>query len=325
MKVDRQKVVQIGFGPIGRAVARAVVDAPDMELVGVVDTAPSVAGKEVGALLRREALEGMAVAARLRDLKGVRGAVAVQATRSRFPEVLEQIGELVDRRIPVVSTCEELIAAEVRWPRESADLERRCARKGVRVLPAGANPGFLMDLLPLVLTGMCVRVKKLRATRRVDTAKRRPALQEKTGAGLSAAQFNRRARRGEVGHVGLRDSLLWIVDQLGEEGPVSRETIRPVIAERTVKGEKRVVRKGEVAGSHQVVRAYSRDRKRVIATLDLTMAFGLREPFDEIRIDGDPPVLLRFEGGVNGDRATVGSVLSAVRRVRSLPPGFGVA
>jgi hypothetical protein len=322
---NRQKVILIGFGPIGRAVGREVADAPDLRLVGVVDPAPGLAGKEVGALLRRDSLSGMSVRARVSELRSVRGSIAVQATRSRFPEVVPQIRDLVDRKIAVVSTCEELIAAEVRWPRAAADLQRRCLRKGVRVLPAGANPGFLMDILPLVLTRMCVRVKKLSVVRRVDTRTRRAALQEKTGAGLSPAEFRRRARDGEVGHVGLRDSLLWVMDQLAEGGPVSRETIRPVIAERTVKGEKRVVRKGEVAGSHQLVRAYSTGRKRVIATLDLTMAFGLRRPFDEIKIEGDPPVHLRAEGGVSGDRATVGVLLSAVRRVRSLPPGFGVA
>jgi 4-hydroxy-tetrahydrodipicolinate reductase len=61
----------------------------------------------------------------------------------------------------------------------------------------------------------------------------------------------------------------------------------------------------------------------VVATLDLTMVHGLEDAYDEIRIAGDPPAVLRFEGGLPGDRATVGAVLAAIRWVESAPPGLG--
>jgi 4-hydroxy-tetrahydrodipicolinate reductase len=52
------------------------------------------------------------------------------------------------------------------------------------------------------------------------------------------------------------------------------------------------------------------------------MSIGLGNPYDEIVIDGDPPIRLRIEGGVPGDRATVGMVLSTIRQARDARPGL---
>ena len=61
-----------------------------------------------------------------------------------------------------------------------------------------------------------------------------------------------------------------------------------------------------------------------MALFDLKMAFGLPKPHDEVRIEGDPPIRFRCEGGISGDRATVGAVLSGIRYAPEAPPGFQV-
>ncbi|MGQ0721999.1 MAG: dihydrodipicolinate reductase, partial [Candidatus Eiseniibacteriota bacterium] len=84
------------------------------------------------------------------------------------------------------------------------------------------------------------------------------------------------------------------------------------------------LRRGDVSGVHQTVVARSQSGRRVVASLDLRMEYGLADPHDEIRIDGDPSFRVRVEGGVPGDRATVGAVLSAIRYVPEASPGLGV-
>jgi 4-hydroxy-tetrahydrodipicolinate reductase len=77
-----------------------------------------------------------------------------------------------------------------------------------------------------------------------------------------------------------------------------------------------------VLGVRHTVDARDREGKvRVSARLE--MQFGHPDPGDEIKVAGDPPLNLRFEGGISGDRATVGSVLTGLRWSRQAPAGLG--
>ncbi len=316
------RVVTLGLGPIGRAVTREIVGASDLKLVAAVDPAPNLVGRDLGDLLRDERAAGMRVLPHLDALGRRKADVAVHMAASRFGPALAHLKDLVQRRLSVVSTCEELIAAPYRWRRETAALDRAAREAGVSILATGINPGFLMDLLPAALTNVCVDVTSVRVTRHVDTSKRRAALQAKTGAGISLAEFRRRSREGTVGHVGLRDSLIFLMNHLPIEGEVGEETLRPIVAARRIRRGRTNIEKGHVAGVHQVVRAHDASG-RSVAVFDLRMAYGLKNAHDEIVVRGDPPIRSRFEGGISGDRATVGAVLSTIRFASDAPPGFG--
>ncbi|MBZ0266910.1 dihydrodipicolinate reductase, partial [bacterium] len=277
------KIMVVGLGPIGRAVAREIADADDLVLAAAVDPAPELAGRDLGELIGRKSAKGISVA---RDPRGVsrRGAkAAVHAASSRFPGAVPLLRDLVGAGFDVVSTCEELIAARVRWPAKARSLDRECRRLDRRILLGGINPGYLMDVLPVSLASACTEVRSIRIERHVDTAKRRSALQRKTGAGLPVAEFRRRARNGAIGHVGLLDSAWYVLDRLGLVADDVRETIRPIVAKSAIRRSGLVVPAGSTAGVHQVVRA--RDaRGKTVALLDLKMAAGLADPHDAVRI-----------------------------------------
>jgi 4-hydroxy-tetrahydrodipicolinate reductase len=317
------RVVVLGLGPIGRAVALEILQDPGMELVAAVDPAPDFAGRTVHELLRVKSKNPLKISPTTASMRDLDFDVAVHMAGSRFLDVAPQLAELVSRKVHVVSTCEELIAASVRWPREATDLDRAARDNGVAVLPAGVNPGFLMDLLPSAIANACVSIRSIHVTRHVDTSKRRSALQLKTGAGLTRAEFMRRAREKTVGHVGLRDSLLFLLDHVPLRAEPSEETIRPILAEKTIGRGALRIPKGQVAGVHQRVVARDPRSRKTVAVYDLKMALNLKNPHDEIRIAGDPPIHLRIEGGIHGDRATVGMVLSTIRAIRDARPGLG--
>ena len=78
------------------------------------------------------------------------------------------------------------------------------------MLGTGVNPGFVMDALPITLTGVCERVDAIRVDRIQDARIRRLPFQQKIGAGLTREQFQRKvderqraARR--PGGIGLDD------------------------------------------------------------------------------------------------------------------------
>jgi 4-hydroxy-tetrahydrodipicolinate reductase len=217
-----------------------------------------------------------------------------------------------------------MIAAPWRWPKEARALDRAAREAGVAVLGTGVNPGFVMDLLPAALANVCVGVRRVHVARHVDTSTRRGALQAKTGAGITTAEFRRRKKEGSIGHVGLRDSLIFLVNHLPLDGDVGEETLRPILAAKEIRKGRVRIAKGAVAGVHQTVKATAPGTRRVVVSFDLKMAFGLEDPHDLIRFDGDPPIRMRIEGGVPGDRATVGAVLSTLRFAEDAPPGLGV-
>ncbi|HET9886486.1 MAG TPA: dihydrodipicolinate reductase [bacterium] len=317
------RVVVLGLGPIGRAVALEILRDPTMKLVGAVDPLPDLAGRDLSEVLGVSGPRGVQVSSAIAFLKGVRFDIAVHMAGSRFLDVAPLLADLVSRQAHVVSTSEELIAAAVRWPAEAAALDQLARENGVAVLPAGVNPGFVMDLLPSGIANACVTVRSIQVTRHVDTSKRRAALQAKTGAGLTRTEFVRRARAGTIGHVGLRDSLLFLLDHLPLQAEASEETIRPILATKAIGKGKSRIEKGQVAGVHQRVVARMPGTRKTVAVYDLKMARDLKNPHDEIRIDGDPPVHVRIEGGIHGDRATVGMVLSTIRAIREARPGLG--
>jgi 4-hydroxy-tetrahydrodipicolinate reductase len=313
----RLKICLLGLGPIGRAVATEILNAPDLRLAAVVDPAPDLAGRPVAELLRDDRAGRLTVSESLARVRSRPDAVA-HLSASRFPVAARQLGAALALGAPIVSTCEELIAARWRWPRPAGRLDRAARDAGLAILPCGVNPGFVMDLLPAALANVMVEVRSVRVSRHVDTAKRRVALQRKTGVGITPAEFRARAAEGTVGHVGLRDSLVFLVQHLPVNAAVGDERLRPIL-QRQSGGR---VPKGRVLGVHQTVRAAD-PSGRTVASLDLKMAFGLADPVDEIRFRGDPSMTVQIVGGLAGDRATVGSVLASLRWSPHAPAGLG--
>jgi 4-hydroxy-tetrahydrodipicolinate reductase len=230
------------------------------------------------------------------------------ATSSRFAQVVPALETAIRRRVHVVSTCEELAAPvvdRVRWAR----LDAHAKNADVTVLGTGVNPGFVMDRLVLALGGACVRVDAVSVKRVVDAAHRRGPLRKKIGEGLTVADWQARAKEGLIGHVGLRESVTLIAH--GLRWPLERvdERLEPVVAED-----------GHCLGLHQEARGIVDGKERIV--LDLSMVVGAKDPHDRVVLTADPPIDARLEGGVHGDRGTIGTIVNALCRLRSAPRGL---
>jgi 4-hydroxy-tetrahydrodipicolinate reductase len=317
-------VVVAGLGEVGRAIARAALATADLRLVGAVD--PAFAGRRLDELVGRPTgLEVEADAARA--LRAARGGVLLQATSSRFAEVLPQIEQAVRAGVCVVSTCEELAYPWlVDEPRADA-LDALCERNDVAVVGAGVNPGMALDRLPALLSQATGEVRRLEARRVVDLSGRRAALARKAGVGLGEAEFRRAAEAGELGHVGLSQSATLAALGAGLDVDEIEEEAEPILAARDVGGPVPVA-KGAVAGIRQVARGWQEGRE--VVRLEVELAVGARDPRDEILIEADPPLRLLVPGGLPGDAATAWSIVHAAGAipmlqglvtVLDLPPG----
>ena len=313
--------LHVGLGHMGAEVVRLTARRANLAIVGAVDADPQKVGRDLGEVAAVGQTLGVTVAATIEEaLAGTGADIGIVATASRIPQVYEQLCELVGQGLHVVSTCEELAYPWLRYPKRAEELEKLALAQGVSVLGTGVNPGFIMDRLPVMLAGVCKEVRSISVTRVLDTAKRRLPLQQKTGAGLTVAEFEAEVQARTIQHIGLHESTALIAKALGWTLDDIQETTEPVAADQRLASDFIEVAPGQVAGLHQTARGIARGRD--VICLDLWMVMHAENPRDEICIDGIPPMHMVIAGGTHGDRATVGMVVNSIPLVVAGRPGL---
>lgn len=313
-------IVQIGLGPLGQKMVRAAVQRGGFRLVGAVDIDPAKVGKDLGEWCGMERL-GVTIGGSLDEALGGKSAqVAVVTTVSSLAAFEPQLAPLAKARLRVVSTCEELSFPWRRQPQIAQRIDQVCRDSGIACVGTGVNPGFLMDYLPTVLTGLCQRVTGVRVCRVQDASVRRIPFQQKIGAGLTVQEFEAKRRAGTLRHVGLPESVDFIGARLGWRLDRITESIEPVLAERDVATGYKPIAKGMARGVYQVGRGFvGRDE---VITLTFRAAVGEPESYEEIKIEGEPAFISRIAGGINGDIATCAVTLNVVRSILEVGPGL---
>ena len=238
---------------------------------------------------------------------------------SRFKAAFTQLEPMARAGINVVSSCEELVFPQLREASLARRLDRLCRKHGARIVGTGVNPGFVMDLLPVCLTGVSREVSGVHIQRVVDASTRREPLQRKIGSGMPPRRFRQLLKQGKAGHAGLKESLALVAYCLGWKVKTISESAEAVIADHDIETKYLKVRKGETCGLHQ--RAEARMGGKVAISLDLRMYLDAPNPHDAIQIESQPPVSLVMPGGVAGDDATVAALVNTAPRLMDAEPG----
>ena len=313
-------VVHVGIGPLGAKTVRYAVERGCFNIIGAVDTDPEKAGKDLGELCGIDPL-GIAVSSSLGEaIAGKKADVALLTTVSSIVTLERQAAALAKAKLNIVSTCEELFFPWKTKPGRFALQPRDCRDNGVTCVGTGVNPGYLMDLLPTVLSGLCQNVRKVEVWRVQDASVRRIPFQQKIGAALTLEEFEVKKNDGSLRHVGLPESVDFIADRLGWKIDRNEETLEPVIAGEQIDSGYKPIAKGMARGVHQVGRGFVGDDE--VITLNFQAAVGEPESYDQVRIDGEPVIESRIAGGVNGDIATCAITLNLVRSVLEGEPGL---
>jgi 4-hydroxy-tetrahydrodipicolinate reductase len=315
------RIAQFGLGPIGLETLKLAATKPWAEIVGGVDIDPAKIGKDLGALTRARALRGRLVWGSLEELLAhARPQLIFHTSVSKFRDAFVQLEPIARRGISVVSSCEELLFPALCEPELAAKLDRVCKKAGARVVGTGVNPGFVMDLLPVFLTGVSREVRAIHVQRVVNASTRRVPLQKKIGSGLSPVEFRRRFKQGKAGHAGLKESLALLAHCLGWTAKNIVETGDAVVSDHRIRTQFLEVKKGQTCGLHQYAQATVNGKVRL--TLDLKMYLDAPNPHDAVQVEGDPPLDVVINGGVAGDQATVAALVNTAYRLLNAPAGL---
>lgn len=315
------KVIQFGLGPIGIESLKLAAEQAWLEVIGGVDIDPAKAGKTLGELTGVESLQGARTFPSLEALFAAVGApdVVLHTAGSSAAASFAQMKPALERGISVASTCEELIFPALKTPDLAKDYDALCRQSGARIAGTGVNPGFVMDILPICLTGVSREVRSIYVERVVNASTRRQPLQAKIGSGQNPDDFKAKFAAGKAGHAGFQQSVALLAHAMGWKLDEIRESCEPVVATSRVITKFFDVAPGQSLGIHQKCIGLSGGETKI--KLDLQMYLDASLPHDAIVVRGRPDLNLVLNGGVAGDDATVASLINIIPRLLAAAPG----
>jgi hypothetical protein len=161
--MSAHRVVLWGPGQVGVGALRAVIRHPGLELVGVVVHSEAKDGRDAGDLCGMPATGVVATRDIDRALAIDADVVAYFASGDyRLEEAADDIARCLRAGRNVVTTSlVPLCYPPSADPKMVALLEDACQEGGTSLFNSGVEPGWINDVLPLVLSGMSERIERI--------------------------------------------------------------------------------------------------------------------------------------------------------------------
>jgi len=319
------RVLVWGLGAMGSGVARNIVKKEDLRLVGAVEKDPERTGKDLGEYLGGEKTGSLVYSDIEKAIVETRPDIVVIATNSFVKKVLPMIEAAARHHVDILTIAEEMAFPFFSHPEESEVLENIAWRYGVSILGTGINPGFVLDLLIIAMTGVCLKVNRIEARRINDLSPFGKTVMETQGVGTSPEEFRKGIEKGDiVGHIGFQQSIAMIGNALGWEIDRIEESREPIISNTERKTAVAHVKPGMVAGCKHVGRGYCGE-KLMIELIHpqqiLPEAEGV-DTGDYIDIYGDPEIHLSIKPEIPGGKGTIALATNMIPAVIEAAPGL---
>ena len=320
------RVLQWGLGAMGSGIARLVLDKTGLELVGAIDNRTDYAGEDLGSVLKLDRQLGIKVTNHPDEvLNKEKVDVVVIATTSWLIEQAPDLRRIIKAGINCVSIAEEMADPYAQSPELAAELDQLCKQNNATLLGTGVNPGFVLDLLVVVLTGGNHQVERIEASRVNDLSPYGPTVMRSQGVGITPAAFKAGIEDGSiVGHVGFPESIHMISDALGLGIDRIEQVREPIISQVYRETPHVKVQPGMVAGCAHTGIGYRGEKEviRLVHPQQIHPHLEGQETGDSIHIFGKPEIHLAIKPEIAGGIATMGLAVNMIPRVYSATPGL---
>jgi hypothetical protein len=317
------RVVQWATGNVGLRSLRAVIDHPNLELVGLYVYSDAKAGKDAGELCGTEPT-GVTATRELSDILALKpDCVLYMADRAD----IDVLCQLLESGINVVSTRSEFQRPASMDPDVRARLESACTRGGTSLHSTGSSPGFITEALPLVLTSLQRRLDHLTIEEFADMSSRDSPemIFDLMGFGRAPEHFDPRGveLHGGASFAGslgvLADALSLPLDDVVASGQVA-------VARHAVEVAAGRIEAGTIAAQRMKVVGMRAGRPLLTfsanwyLTIDVEPAWDLRETGWHVLVEGDTPLDVDIRFPVPPDEwAATSPGLTAHRPVNAVP------
>lgn len=326
MKKENVRVILWGLGAMGKGIAETLLTKKGIEIVGVAWRGERI-GKSMYDYLdvERGDREDVIIGTYEEVIKEGAADIVVISTDSFVKDSFDKIKYCLERKINVISTAEEMAYPQAQEPELAKEMDRIAKENGVSVLGTGINPGLMMDLLVLVLTGACTDVKSIKVERVNSLSPFGPAVLNGQGVGLEVEEFNRRVEEGTLaGHVGFPESITMIADALGwklDDIELVREPIVTNVYRKTPYIE---VEPGKVAGCNMKGYGYVEGELKIEMLHPQQIEPQLEgvDTGDYITIEGTPNINMSIKPEVPGGIGTIAMCVNMIPHVINASPGL---
>ena len=318
------RVIFSGVEGVVRNLTRLLQDRQEIRIVGALSRNTDYAVTDLGVHAGAEPL-GVPISTERDHVFGQDADLLLIATTSFLGEVAEDILHGIECGLNVITTAEE---AAYPWSTDkqlSDEIDAAARQRGVSVLGAGLNPGFIFDALFLTASAISWDVKKISLRRVVDVSGFSATVQRRLGLGYSGEDFDAGVTNGTVrGHIGFPQTFNLLANCLGVDLKRITKQFDPHLAARAVSGSQLPIEQGQTAGFTQRVTGFLDERSWIeaefVAHVDLPSLDLQAE--DTIDIEGSNPVRLRLNPGCNPQLGTAGMLASCIPRVVQAEAGF---
>jgi 4-hydroxy-tetrahydrodipicolinate reductase len=323
---DFIRVVVLGTGQMGSGIARLLLKKQGLELVGAYARRAERSGLDLGQLIGIDKELDISVNSDLEAiLEQTQPHVAIQATCSRVADAVGEITTLIRHGVHVISIAEEMSFPAACSPALAEQIDWLAKANRVAVLGTGINPGFILDLLVITLSGVCADIQSITAKRVNDLSPYGPSVLMSQGVGLSPETFQTGLdNKTVVGHIGFTESIHMIATALGWEIERIEEKREAIVTQVRRETPFISIEPGQVAGCHHTAVAY-RDGEPVITLIHPQQIHPSLEDIetgDYFEIKGKPTIRLSGSPEIPGGEATCALAVNMIPRILTAPPGL---
>lgn len=320
------RVALMGFGRVGRAVLELGLTRPWLQVVSVIARRDERHGQAA-----RDTVPGAAEHLVIRtDAANALGEhspdVVIMATQSRLVDIIPQLEVILAAGVrTILCTAEELAFVRPEDGPEAARVHALADEAGATIVATGVNPGFVLDLWPLLLSGLAWDVERLEARRIVDVSVFAPHTRRQLGIGHDQAAFEAGAAEGSiVGHLGFRESLRLLSEAMGQPADDITIETEPLMAEKFYQLADGNVSAGTTIGVTQRAQAWRAGSAWIVVELLLHAApeqDGVRT-VDETHIHGQHELHVTLDPGAGAIRSTAAQLVNGIPVALRAGPGL---
>ncbi len=326
--MENVKVVIWGFGAMGSGMAKMLLTKKGVDIVGVCDLHPERVGKSMYEVLGEDKADRpeVIINGNIEEVLTEKGCdICLCATDSFTKKAFPRLKLALEKKVNVISTAEEMAYPQAQNPELAAELDKIAKENGVTILGTGINPGLIMDLLVVCLTGCMTDVKHIEAKRVNSLSPFGPAVMEEQGVGITIDEFNKGVADGTLaGHVGFAESINMIGDAIGWEVEKFEQQMKPIVTTVDRKSPYGFAAAGNVAGVNMTGQGYVEGEVKIdmIHPQQIEPEMEGTHTGDYITIKGTPEVNMSIKPEVEGGLGTIAMCVNMIPHVINSAPGL---
>ena len=322
------KIVIWGFGAMGKGMADMLLTKNGVEITGVCDLHPDLVGNSIFNVLeeKQNSHKEVVVSNDIDSLLNKEECdLVLLCTDSYTSKAFPKMKKILEAGINCISTAEEMAYPKAQEPELAKELNSIAKANGVTVLGTGINPGFIMDLLVIALSGTMIDVEHIEANRVNSLSPFGPAVMEEQGVGITVEEFNHGVETSTLaGHVGFAESIYMIADALGKKLDGFEQQMKPIVTTVDRQSKYGEALKGNVAGVNMTGQGF----------IDGNVFIDMKHPQqiepemegthtgDYINIKGTPNIHMAITPEIDGGIGTIAMCVNMIPHVLNARPGL---